>query len=138
MALINIAVDMDSVVSEYPVLPAGEYLMKYELPVADNSKNSGKPVLRTRLVTMTPTKDTNGKEIAAGKASVLESISLDPNAPYSLKGRLLAAGVPFKVVNGQTSFDSDHLNGKEVLVRVTVKEVEGKRYNNIVSTTAKK
>jgi hypothetical protein len=138
MALINIAVDMNEVVSEFPVLPLGEYLMKYEKPSLDNSKNSGKPVLKTRIVTCAPTKDINGKDIPVGRASVMESISLDPNAPFTLKNRLLAANVPFKVENKQTIFDPDHFLGKEVIVSLVIKELEGgRKVNNIASMRRK-
>jgi len=137
MPVLKVSVDMNTVETEFPVLSAGEYLSIYDVPVPVSSKQK-KPALQMRLrVVNPPVNDLNGKPIKPGaKLSFIETVSLDPNAPYTLKARLIAARVPYKVVNGVTEFNSDDFAARQVHTTVSVYEdpQSKRKYNRVEST----
>jgi hypothetical protein len=136
MPRVSVDVDITGVETEFPVLPAGEYLVQYELPQVDLSKRSGKPILKTQMKVLSPpTVQVDGKEVqVAGRCSLFERISLAPNAPFTLKARLTAAGVPYEIDGATTVFDTEDFLGKQVFARVSVTEDEGRKFNQVDST----
>jgi hypothetical protein len=136
MPAIKVSANLNEVSTEFPILPINqEYLCQYDNPELGEGKTSGKPVLKTRMRIMQPsTVEVDGKTIKTEKLSFIESISLDPNAPYTLKARLIGAKVPFTVESGVTQFNSEDFAGRQVWVRAGVQERDGKKYNTVEAT----
>jgi len=117
MSFINLGANLDEVTSEFPVAPAGTFPCQITSAKEDVSRESQQPVLIVQLTPTVPVECQVGKatKMVSGQALFKISVSLQPQALFTLKDLLVAAGVPFSP-NG---FDPDPLVGKMVNVRVS-------------------
>lgn len=126
MPILNIEVEQDAW-DQINLWPAAQYTGTYAKPETKNSKSSGKPVLSARIVVESPERvNIDGKDVLAKGKAIFDTISLDPNAPFTLRARLAQLGIAFeeKRIGKKTSITflsplEESFEGKRVVVTVS-------------------
>lgn len=131
MGFINLNADLNAVTSEFPVAPAGTYPCQIT-KVEEGESQSGNPKLVIGLTPTVPIECASGtgSKTLSGVELFRASVSLQPQALFTLKELLLAAKVSFT----PQGFDKDALLGQQVMVKVTKeqdKEDKSRWFNKV-------